>query len=115
MKKLTTTMTQRTLNKQEGRLTIGLDLGDRSSCYCVLDDVLMEQRLSTTPKAIKETFGAMPGSRTALEASESLQVTNFSNPTPISQLRQGPPEATYPHLQQNASIQNGKAFVPQRV
>ena len=77
-------------------LTIGLDLGDRSSCYCVLDDVLMEQKLSTTPKAIKETFGAMPRSRTALEASESLQVTNFSNPTPISQLRQGPPEATYP-------------------
>jgi hypothetical protein len=49
MKKLTTTMMQRTLNKQDGRLTIG------SSCYCVLDeagDVLMEQRLSTTPKAI---------------------------------------------------------------
>ena len=31
MKKLTTTMMQRTLNKQDGRLTIGLDLGDRSS------------------------------------------------------------------------------------
>ena len=46
MKKLTTTMMQRTLNKQDGRLTIGLDLGDRSSFYCVLDepgDVLLEQ------------------------------------------------------------------------
>ena len=31
MKKLTTTMMQRTLNKQDGHLTIGLDLGDRSS------------------------------------------------------------------------------------
>jgi hypothetical protein len=64
MKKLTTTMMQRTLNKQDGRLTIG------SSCYCVLDeagDVLMEQRLSTTPKAIQEIFGAMPRSRIALE------------------------------------------------
>ena len=30
-------------------------------------DVLMEQRLSTTPKAIKEIFGAMPRSRIALE------------------------------------------------
>ena len=59
MKKLTTTMMRQTLNKQDRRLTVGLDLGDRSSFYCVLDeagDVLMEQRLSTTPKAIKEIF-----------------------------------------------------------
>ena len=28
MKKLTTTMMQRTLNKQDRRLTVGLDLGD---------------------------------------------------------------------------------------
>jgi hypothetical protein len=70
MKKLTTTMMQQTLNKQDRRLTVGLDLGDRSSFYCVLDEageVLMEQRLSTTPKAIKEIFGAMPRSRIALE------------------------------------------------
>jgi hypothetical protein len=70
MKKLTTMIVQRTLNKQEGRLTIGLESGDRSSCYCVLDeagDVVVEQRLNTTPKAIKETFGAMPRSRIALE------------------------------------------------
>jgi transposase len=60
MKKLTTTMMQQTLNKQDRRL----------SFYCVLDeagDVLMEQRLSTRPKAIKEIFGAMPRSRIALE------------------------------------------------
>jgi hypothetical protein len=59
MKKLTTTMMQRTLNKQDGHLTIGLDLGDRSSFYCVLDDtgdVLLERRVSTTPKAIQEIF-----------------------------------------------------------
>src|SRR5438445_6691820 len=52
------------------RLTIGLDLGDRSSWYCVLDEageVLLEQRLSTTPKAMKEVFGGMPRSRIALE------------------------------------------------
>ncbi len=70
MKKLTTTMMQRTLNKQDGHLTIGLDLGDRSSFYCVLDeagDVLLEQKVSTTPKAIEEIFGAMPRSRIALE------------------------------------------------
>src|ERR1700733_5414673 len=70
MKKLTTTMMQRTLNKQDEHLTIGLDLGDRSSCYCVLDEageVLLEQKVSTTPTAMKEIFGAMPGSRIALE------------------------------------------------
>jgi transposase len=37
MKKLTATVIERTFNNQDGRLTIGLDLGDRSSFYCVLD------------------------------------------------------------------------------
>lgn len=35
MKKLTTTMTQQTRDKQGGHLTIGLDMGDMSSFYCV--------------------------------------------------------------------------------
>jgi transposase len=52
------------------KLTVGLDLGDRNSWYCVLNestDVLLEQRLSTTPKAMREVFGSMPRSRIALE------------------------------------------------
>src|ERR1039458_1043133 len=52
------------------RLTIGLDLGDRSSWYCVLNEageVISEQKLGTTPKAMKEVFSAMPRSRIALE------------------------------------------------
>ena len=52
------------------KLTIGLDLGDRSSWYCVLDEVgevVVEQKLGTTPKAMKEVFAAMPRSRIALE------------------------------------------------
>ena len=65
MKKLTTTMMQQTLNRQDDRrLTVGLDVGDKSSFYCVLDEageVLLEQRLSTTPKAIKEVFGLCLG------------------------------------------------------
>jgi transposase len=47
-----------------------LDLGDRSSWYCVLDEqgeVVLEQKLGTTPKAMKEVFGGMPRSRIALE------------------------------------------------
>src|ERR1022692_1626172 len=53
-----------------GKLTIGLDLGDRSSWYCVLDEageVISEQKVSTTPKAMQEVFGGMPRSRIALE------------------------------------------------
>ncbi len=52
------------------KLTVGLDLGDRSSWYCVLDEageVVREQKLVTTPKAVKEGFAAMPRSRVALE------------------------------------------------
>ena len=52
------------------KLTVGLDLGDRSSWYCVLDEageVISEQKLGTTPKAMKEVFAAMPRSRIALE------------------------------------------------
>jgi transposase len=70
MKKLTTVMVQRTRNKQDGCLTIGLDLGDRSSFYCGLDEageVLLERKVSTTPKAIREIVGAMPRSRIARE------------------------------------------------
>ena len=51
-------------------MTIGLDLGDRSSWYCVLDEageVMSEQKLGTTPKAMREVFAAMPRSRIALE------------------------------------------------
>jgi transposase len=52
------------------QLTIGLDLGDRSSFYCVIDgagEVILEHSLPTTPKAIKQVFGRMPRSRIALE------------------------------------------------
>jgi hypothetical protein len=52
------------------RLTIGLDLGDRSSFYCVLDEagqVIQEQKVSTTPKAVKDAFAKMPPCRIALE------------------------------------------------
>src|SRR5277367_5950291 len=70
MKKISTVVAKQSKNFREQKLTIGLDLGDRSSWYCVLDeagDVLLEQKLSTTPKAMKEVFGGMPRSRIALE------------------------------------------------
>jgi transposase len=51
-------------------LTIGLDLGDRWSLYCVLDEagqVILEQKLPTTPEAMRQAFEKMPQSRIALE------------------------------------------------
>src|SRR6267142_4013751 len=70
MKKVSTAAAKQMRNFSEQKLTIGLDLGDRSSWYCVLDEtgeVRLEQKLGTTPKAMKEMFGALPRSRIALE------------------------------------------------
>jgi hypothetical protein len=70
MKKISTVAAHK-IEKVEGqKLTIGLDLGDRSSWYCVLDErgeLLLEQKLATTPKAMREVFGGMARSRMALE------------------------------------------------
>lgn len=70
MKKITTKTVRRVNKLQDGRLTIGLDVGDRSSCYCVLDvngEVVLEAKVATRPETMRETFGKMPRSRVALE------------------------------------------------
>jgi transposase len=70
MKKVSTAAAKQSRNFSPQKLTIGLDLGDRSSWYCVLDEqgeVVLEQKLSTTPKAMKDIFGGMPRCRIALE------------------------------------------------
>jgi transposase len=70
MKKISTAATP-TIEKVAGlKLTIGLDQGDRSSWYCVLDEsgqMLLEAKVSTAPKALQAVFGKMPRSRIALE------------------------------------------------
>lgn len=70
MKKISTTTAQE-IEKVEGqKLTIGLDLGDRSSWYCVLNaggEVVLERKLAATPRAMMEVFGGIPRSRMALE------------------------------------------------
>jgi transposase len=51
-------------------LTIGLDLGDRTSCYCILDEmgnVILERSVPTTSNGIRQAFGRMPRCRIALE------------------------------------------------
>ena len=70
MKKVSTVATTQSRNISQQKLTIGLDLGDRNSWYCVLDEagqIQLEQRVRTTAKALQEVFGAMPRSRIALE------------------------------------------------
>jgi transposase len=70
MKKISTAATQKIEKVGGQRLTVGLNLGDRSSWYCVLNEageVLLEQKVATTPKTMKEVFGRMPRSRIALE------------------------------------------------
>jgi transposase len=70
MKKVSTAAAKATKNFSQRKLTIGLDLGDRSSWYCLLDEVgevLLEQKLSTTPKAMREVFGSRPRCRIGLE------------------------------------------------
>jgi transposase len=70
MKKVSTVGTDQTRNVSQQKLTIGLDLGDRNSWYCVLDEsgqIQLEQRVRTNAKALREVFGAMPYSRIALE------------------------------------------------
>ena len=70
MKKGSTAAAKQSSNFSQQKLTIGLDLGDRSSWYCVLDErgeLRLEDKLSTTAKAMREVFGRMPHSRIALE------------------------------------------------
>src|SRR5438045_5109657 len=53
MKKVSTAATKQSRNFSEQKLTIGLDLGDRSSHYCVLDEsggILVESKVSHEPQ-----------------------------------------------------------------
>jgi hypothetical protein len=70
MKKVSTVASKQSRNFSVQRLTIGLDLGDRNSWYCVVDEVgqiQLEQRVRTRAQALQEVFGAMPRSRIAVE------------------------------------------------
>jgi len=55
---------------REQKLTIGMDLGDHWSFYCVLDEagkIILEQKVSTTPEAMKQALGKIPRSLIGLE------------------------------------------------
>src|SRR5271170_1651464 len=70
MKKISTVRVKGNMIFKEQKLTIGVDLGDRWSFYCVMDEagqVILEHKLPTTPEAMKQTFGKIPQSLIALE------------------------------------------------
>jgi transposase len=70
MKKNSTVATKRKKIFHQKKLTIGVDLGDRFTYYCVLDEageVVAEEKLPTTKQAIQHVFGGMPRSRVAME------------------------------------------------
>jgi transposase len=59
-----------TKRRAQRKLTVGIDLGDRSSRYCILDEqgeVLAEGSVATTKKGFAQVFGSKPCSRLALE------------------------------------------------
>jgi transposase len=70
MKKISTAVAKQGRKFSQPTRTIGLDLGDRNSWYCVLDEageIQLEQRVRTAAQALQEVFGGMPRSRVALE------------------------------------------------
>src|SRR5246127_1710131 len=70
MKKISTVQVFGNEIFKEQQLTIGVDLGDRWSFYCVLDEagkIILEQKVSTTPEAMKQTFERIPRSLIAME------------------------------------------------
>ena len=51
---------------KDPKLTIDLDLGDRTSHYCVLDEaaeVLLEHSLPTPPNGIHQVFSRIPAQK----------------------------------------------------
>src|SRR6201998_2991550 len=70
MKKISTVQTFKSEIFKDQKLTIGVDLGDRWSFYCVLDEagkIILEQKVATTPEAMKQTLGKIPRSLIAME------------------------------------------------
>jgi transposase len=70
VKKISTVVTNRNEIFKAHKLTIGLDLGDRSSHYCILNEageVILEHSFSTTAKGVHQVFDGIPHSRIALE------------------------------------------------
>jgi len=95
MRKISTVGLERIEIFKDRKLTIGLDLGDRFSQYCILNeagDVILEDRFPTTPKGIIEVFSRIPRSRIALETGThspwvSRQLARFEHEVIVAHAR----------------------------
>src|SRR5258707_9489301 len=70
MKKISTVRVNGNMIFKGHKLMIGVDLGDRWSCYCVLDEageILLEKKVATAPEAMKQIFEKIPRSLIAME------------------------------------------------
>jgi len=66
--------------RRREKYTIGLDLGDRNSRYCVLDNtgvVIEEGSLKTSPVAMRAHFTQLPHSRIAIEVGAHSRWVNI--------------------------------------
>ena len=57
-------------NRAQGSVTIGMDLGDKTSRYCVLNsegEILREGQVATLKAGILEKFGSLGPARIAIE------------------------------------------------
>jgi transposase InsO family protein len=69
-------------NRQSDRITIGMDLGDKTSRYCVLDDggeVIAERSVASTKNGMLRSFAAMKRCRIALEVILSVHYSPGSD------------------------------------
>jgi len=89
---------KRAAARKEAPITIGMDLGDKTSRYCVLGDngdVLSEGSVATTRKAMAQKFGGMRRCRVAMEVGThspwlSRWLKNLGFETIVANARQVP-------------------------
>ena len=78
-----TTKPQATKRAKRSGWTIGIDLGDQWSRYCVIDGegaIIEEGRLQSTPTAVEKQFADLAPTRIAMEAGmQSLWVSSLDD------------------------------------
>ena len=80
-KNSTTQMSSSGMRQVNKKLTIGLDLGDQNSRYCVLDeqgDAIREGGVPTTRKGLDRVLGAMPRAPGCRRISRCRMLLSFS-------------------------------------
>ncbi|MBI1897086.1 MAG: hypothetical protein HYS04_11270 [Acidobacteria bacterium] len=81
-----TKRTQIRAKAAEQRLTIGLDLDDRTTRYCILDaggEVVSEGELATTKTGLNSSLEKMPSSRVALEVGTQVGALSAGGPAAV--------------------------------